>query len=171
MLLVLLMPMAGLAACTPSPAPGGDPAQASEAAQAAQTVSAEPVEPEHPPALPAPVALPADPGEAGVSAFVTEFMEARVRGDEPRARDFLSSTALEQYDQGEGGLALAGAGGQGFARWELLALNAADASAWEVEVRLHAKDGTVVEETLFVGPGPDTSETRRTWIVRGATRS
>lgn len=167
----LLVLAAGLAACTPSPTPapgGGGPAQAVEPAQAAST---EPREPGHAPALPAPVSLPSAPGEAGVRAFVTEFMEARVRSDEPRARDFLSSIALEQYGRGEGGLTLTGAAGQGFTRWELLALNAADASAWEVEVRLHPGGGPAAEETLFIGPGPDASETRRAWIVRGATRS
>jgi hypothetical protein len=171
----LLVLAAGLAACTPSPAPGGDPAQAAESAQAAAepapAASPEPAEPEHAPALPAPVSLPSAPGEAGVRAFVTEFMEARVRGDEPRARDFLSPTALEQYGQGGGDLKLTGSAGQEFTRWELLTLNAADASAWEVGVRLHPGSGTAVEETLFIGPGPDTSETQRAWIVRGATRS
>lgn len=146
-----------LAACA---APGGPAAQ--EPAQA-------PDEREHPPAVPAPVSLPSEPGEAGVRAFLEEFMEARVRGNQPRARDFLSSTALEQY--GQGGLPLTGTEGARLTRWELVSLNAADASSWEVKVRLHSESGPPAEETLFIGPGPDTSETQRAWIVRGAMRS
>ncbi|HJX30107.1 MAG TPA: hypothetical protein VJ885_19555, partial [Thermoanaerobaculia bacterium] len=118
--------------------------------------------------LPAPVGLPADPGEAGARAFVDEFMTARVRGDQPRARDFLSPTALEQYGEGAGGLALIGPEGTPFSGWELLALNAADASSYEVTVLVHGNPD--FEETFFIGPGPDASGTQRPWIVRGATR-
>lgn len=168
--LAVLWPLtlaAGLAACAPSsPTPEGGREAAAQPPAAAST---EPVEAEHPPAVPAPVSLPSEPGEAGVRAFLDEFMAARVRGDQPRARDFLSSTALEQYGQGE--LTLAGAEGARWTRWELVSLNAADASSWEVKVRLHPESGSPVEETLFVGPGPDTSETQRAWIVRGATWS
>lgn len=128
----------------------------------------------HPPALPAPVILPSTPGEAGARTFVTEFMEARQQGKEARARHFLSPTALEQY--GPGKLSLTGgADGRGFTRWELLSLNAADANSWEVKVRLFYPGGTEGDvqrdETLFIGPGPDTSDTQRVWIVRGATES
>lgn len=143
---------------------GGSSPSAQEPAQ-----EAAPDGPEHPPALPAPVSLPSEPGEAGVRAFLDEFMAARIRGDQPRARDFLSSTALEQY--GQGSLTLTGTEGARLTRWELVSLNAADASSWEVKVRLHPESGSPAEETLFIGPGPDTSETQRAWIVRGAMRS
>jgi hypothetical protein len=112
-----------------------------------------------------------------VRAFVTEFMEARMRGDEPRARDFLSANALEQF--GPGGMSLTGgAEGRSFDRWELGTLNAADASSWEVQVKVYYPGGppgpegdVSFMETLFIGPGLDTSDTQRAWIVRGATES
>jgi hypothetical protein len=133
-----------------------------------------PGEPAHPPALPAPVALPSAPGEAGVRAFVTEFMNARQRGDEARARDFLSPTALEQFASGKPSLT-GGADGRGFTRWELLSAKAADADSWEVKVRVFYPGGTEgdvqVDETLFIGPGPDAGGAQRVWIVRGATES
>jgi hypothetical protein len=97
-------------------------------------------------------------------------MKARVAGDEPRARDFLSPTALEQYGQGEGGLTLTGT--SRFAGWDFVSVNAADANAWEVTVRVRQEGaGSTFQETLFVGPGPDASGAQRTWIVRGAARS
>ena len=154
-----------LVACA-APGGGGNPS-AQEPVQ--EPAAQAPDEREHPPAVPAPVSLPSEPGEAGVRAFLEELMEARVRGDQPRARDFLSSTALEQYSQG--GLILTGTEGARLTRWELVSLNAADASSWEVKVRLHPESGPPAEETLFIGPGPDTSETQRAWIVRGAMRS
>jgi hypothetical protein len=124
--------------------------------------------------MPISVGLPSEPGEKGVRAFITEFMNVRQRGDEPRARDFLSPTALEQY--GPDGLSLTGgADGRSFTRWELVSLQAADASSWEAKVRLFYPGGTEgdvqFDETLFIGPGPDASETQRVWIVRGATES
>lgn len=156
-----------LAACTPRgerpPEAPAEPARRAESTEPAGPT--QPVEPDHPPALPAPVALPAEPGEAGVRAFVDELMTARIHGNEPRARDFLSPSALEQF--GPGRLSLTG-----YTRWELLSLNAADSNSYEVEVRLHPAGGaSPIEETMFIGPGPDTSETQRAWIVRGATRS
>ncbi len=161
-----------LMACAPASPPPTPEAAKPEASP--PSPSREPVEPLHPPALPAPVILPSAPGEAGVRVFVTEFMEARERGDEPRARDFLSPTALEQF--GPGGLSLTGgADGRDFTRWELLSLNAADANSWEVKVRLFYPGGTEgdvqLDETLFIGPGPDASDTQRVWIVRGAMES
>jgi hypothetical protein len=124
--------------------------------------------------MPIGVGLPSEPGEAGVRAFVTEFMATRQRGNAARARDFLSPTALEQY--GAGKLSLAGgADGRSATRWEIVSLNAADASSWEVQVRLFYPGGTEgdvqLDETLFIGPGPDASGAQRVWIVRGATES
>lgn len=154
--------LAAFLACAPAPPPSSEPA-----AQARR----EPAEPEHPPALPAPVSLPSSPGEAGAREFVAAFLDARVRGDQPRARDFLSPTALEQYERGEGGLALGASG----ARWELVSFNAADASSYEATVRIHDNmaggEGSSFEEVLFVGPGPDASGAQRPWIVRGASRA
>lgn len=175
--LLLAAPLLAGAACAPAPAAAptaGDPAPA-EAAQAPPGPDHRPdhgSDHDRAPALPAPVALPADPGEAGARAFVDEFMAARVRGDQPRARDFLSPTALEQYfeqDGGAGGLVLIGPEGAPFSGWELLGLNAADASSYEVTVLVRADPD--FKETFFIGPGADASDTQRPWIVRGATRS
>ncbi|HEX7180405.1 MAG TPA: hypothetical protein VF756_01080 [Thermoanaerobaculia bacterium] len=149
-------------ACAPAPPPSSEPAAPAQV---------EPAEPEHAPALPAPVSLPSAPGEAGAREFVAAFLDARVKGDEPRARDFLSPTALEQYEKGEGGLAIGASG----SRWELVSLNAADANSYEATVRIYEKmtggEGSSFEEVLFVGPGPDASDTQRPWIVRGASRT
>ena len=120
----------------------------------------------HPPALPAPGGLPSAPGEAGLREFLSAFLQARVVGDATRARDFLSPTALDQYERHEKGLNLVAISYTGF---ELLSVNAADASSWEVRVRMRREDEPI-EEMLFVGPGADTSGTQRIWIVRGAGR-
>lgn len=117
-----------------------------------------------PPALPIPVEIPAEPGEAGVRDFVTTFMDVRLTGDDVRARDFLSPTALEQY--GKQDLPLTS---MSFTGWDLVSLNAADASSWEARVRIRREDDQI-EELLFVGPGADASGAQRTWIVRGAAR-
>jgi len=139
----------------------------SPAPPADQTAPARESEPRDvPPAIPVPVGLPSEPGEAGVRAFVSAFLDARVQGDKPRAKDFLSSNALEQFEKREKGLALTS---MSFTGWEMIAVDAADASSYEVRVRIRREDEPV-EETLFVGPGPDTSGAQRTWIVRGAAR-
>jgi hypothetical protein len=129
-------------------------------------------EPSHPPALPSPMALPSAPGEAGVRAFTTEFMDARQRGQEGLARNFLSAAASEKY--APGGLSLTGGdSGRSFSRWELGSVQPAAGGSWNVQVRLFYPGGTqgdvVFTETLVIGPGRDTSDTERTWIVRGAT--
>lgn len=159
------------AACAQAAPPA---ARAAPAPSTARPVPGEPGEATHPPAMPVPVALPAQPGEAGVREFVGELMKARLAGDAARARDFLSPTALEQYARGEGGLTLtAPSTGPLFADWDFAAVDAADASSWEVRVRIQltGQEGSIFEETLSVGPGPDASETQRPWIVRGARRS
>ena len=177
-LVLVLAVLLALLACAPSSPPAAPETASSPPPTATPAPNpagrSEPGEPLHPPALPAPVILPSAPGEAGVRAFVTEFMEARQRGKAARARDFLSPTALEQF--GPGGLSLAGdEDGRSFSRWELLSLQAADANSWEVKVRLFYPGGTEgdvqFDETLFIGPGPDASDTQRVWIVRGATES
>lgn len=168
--LLLAAPLLAGTACAPAPATpptAGDPAPTAAPAPAPHGPDQD-----QPPALPAPVGLPADPGEAGARAFVDEFMAARVRGDQLRARDFLSPNALEQYLEqggGSGGLVLTGAEGTPFSGWELIGLNAADASSYEVTVLVRADPD--FEETFFIGPGADASGTQRPWIVRGATRS
>jgi hypothetical protein len=165
--LLLVAPLLAGAACAPAPAtpPVSEPAPAPGAPPGHDPGS----DHDRAPALPAPVGLPADPGEAGARAFVDELMAARVRGDQLRARDFLSPTALEQYERGAGGLVLTGPEGAPFSGWELLGLNAADANSYEVTVLVRADPD--FEETFFIGPGPDASGTQRPWIVRGATRS
>jgi hypothetical protein len=137
------------------------------AREAAATPPALPDEPRmHPPAMPLLGGLPSAPGEAGVREFLAAFLQARVIGDATRARDFLSPAALEQFERHEKGLNLVAIS---FTGWELLSVKAADASSWEVRVRMRREDEPI-EEMLFVGPGADTSGTRRTWIVRGAGR-
>ncbi|HBL25320.1 MAG TPA: hypothetical protein DD490_00620 [Acidobacteria bacterium] len=131
-----------------------------------------PGDPPHPPALPAPMALPSAPGEAGVRAFATEFMDARQRGNEGLARNFLSAAASEVY--APGGLSLTGgAEGRSFSRWELASVEPAQDGAWKVQVRVFYPGGSqgdvVFTETLVIGPGLDTSDTERTWIVREAS--
>jgi hypothetical protein len=121
---------------------------------------------EIPPAIPAPAGLPSEPGEAGLRKFLAAFLQARVIGDLTRARDFLSPTALDQFERHEVGLNLVAIS---FTGWELLSVKAADASSWEIRVKIRREDEPV-EEMLFVGPGADTSGTQRTWIVRGAGR-
>jgi len=119
-----------------------------------------------PPAIPVPVEMPSEPGEAGVRDFVTMFMDIRMTGDDVRARDYLSPTALEQYAAPKDILPLTS---MSFTGWDLLALNAADASSWEARVRIRREDDQL-EELLFVGPGQDASGAQRTWIIRGVAR-
>lgn len=137
---------------------------AKPAAGAPQARESEPKD--TPPAIPVPVDLPSQPGEAGVRAFVTVFMDLRMKGEEPQARDFLSQAALEQFERREGGLALTS---MSFTGWDLVSVEAADASSYEVRVRFHREDEPT-EEILFVGSGPDASGAQRTWIVRGVAR-
>ena len=114
-------------------------------------------------------------GEEGARKLVQAFMRARIRGNLPRARAFLSPEALSQYNSGQGGLALSGGAGQEFTEWELGRVDAADASSFEVEVQVSqgAAGGAVTafSETLFVGPGADFQGEQRPWIIRGAQRS
>lgn len=136
-------------------------------AQEAATPAAQPSEPRAvPPSLPVPVEIPSDPGEAGVRDFVTMFMDVRMTGDDVRARDYLSPTALEQYAAPKDILPLTS---MSFTGWDLLALNAADASSWEARVRIRREDDQL-EELLFVGPGADASGAQRPWIIRGVAR-
>ena len=118
-----------------------------------------------PPSLPIEVEIPADPGEAGVRDFVTIFMDMRLTGDDERARDFLSPTALEQYGKPELPLT-----SMSFTGWDLVSLNAADANSWEARVRIRREDDQF-GELLFVGPGADAEGTQRPWIIRGASPS
>lgn len=112
--------------------------------------------------------LPPDRG-ALTTNFVTDFMEARARGDEEAARLFLSPTAAEQFTAGAGGLTLAADGG-GFAGWAILAAEPADASSHEVRVRVEPHGGAAWEELLFVGVGPGPDGETRDLTVRGAER-
>ena len=136
-------------------------------AREAATPAAQTPEPRAvPPALPVPVEIPSDPGEAGVRDFVTMFMDVRLTGDDVRARDYLSPTALEQYAAPKDILPLTS---MSFTGWDLLSLNAADANSWEARVRIRREDAQA-EELLFVGPGPDASGAQRPWIIRGVAR-
>lgn len=161
----------GMTLCACPAAPARDASTAVTAATTGDTAKATPTplqdEPQmHPPAIPAPGGLPSEPGEAGLREFLAEFLQARVIGDATRARDFLSTTALDQFERHEKGLNLVAIS---FTGWELLSVKAADASSWEIRVRMRREDEPV-EEMLFVGPGEDTSGKQRTWIVRGAGR-
>ena len=152
----------GLCAC-----PSGPVREAVQSEAVTPPPAALPDEPRmHPPAVPAPVGLPSAPGEAGVREFLSAFLQARVIGDATRARDFLSTGALDQFERHEKGINLVAISFTGF---ELLSVKAADANSWEVRVRMRREDEPV-EEMLFVGPGADMSGKQRTWIVRGAGR-
>lgn len=120
----------------------------------------------HPPALPAPVGLPSAPGEAGLREFLAGFLQARVAGNAARARDFLSQNALDQFERHEKGLNLVAIS---FTGWELLSVVAGNDGSWAVRVRMRREDEPT-EEMLFVGPGADTSDTERTWIVQRTDR-
>lgn len=129
------------------------------------------------PAAPEPDRYPkqTSAGEEGARKFVQAFMRARTRGNLPRARAFLSPEALNQYNAGQGGLALAGGAGEELTEWEFGPVDAADANAFEVQVQISqgAEGGaaTAFSETLFVGPGADYQGQQRPWIIRGAQRS
>jgi hypothetical protein len=115
------------------------------------------------------------PGEEGARKFVQAFMRARLRGNVPRARAFLSGDALAQYNTGQGGLALSGPSSDtAFTDWEFGSVKAADADSFEINVRVtqDAPGGATgaFAETLFVGPGPDFQQEQRPWIIRGAQR-
>lgn len=112
--------------------------------------------------------VPADPA-ARATAFVTDFLAARERGDAAAARLFLAPNAAEQFAASAGGLDLAG-GGAGFADAAVLAVEAADATSWEVRVRLEPVSGAAWEELLFVGVGPGPDGESRELTVRGAER-
>jgi hypothetical protein len=142
--------------------------------QAAPLPSASPQQTEplkQPPtvALPELAAAPEPGTEKGARDFVTGFMQSRMARDERLARAVLSPTARDQFDRGEGGLTLTAA----YAGWDFVSVNAADASSFEVKVRVREKGAggeTTHTETLFVGPGPDTQGTQRPWVVRGVTK-
>ena len=154
LVLLLLAPGCGRREAAPPPAPAADEA-APEATAADPTVR---------------------PGEEGARSFVSEFMQARLAWDEDRARSFLSENAFGQYRLGEGGLLLTGEDEPRFTGWEIVSLAAADASSYEIVLRVDeglargVEPGSAFEEVLFVGPGPDRQGRQRPWIVRGAER-
>jgi hypothetical protein len=120
-------------------------------------------------ALPDLAATPEPGTEKGARDFVTGFMQSRMARDERLARTLLSPTASGQFDKGEGGLTLTAT----YAGWDFVSVNAADASSFEVKVRVREKGAggeTVHTETLFVGPGPDLQGAQRPWVVRGVMR-
>ncbi|HYO13940.1 MAG TPA: hypothetical protein VE685_12160 [Thermoanaerobaculia bacterium] len=126
---------------------------------------------EEPPTVAAPeLATAPEPGtEKGARDFVTGFLQARMARDERLARAFLSPTARDQYEKGEGGLALT----RTYAGWDFVSVNAADANSFEVTVRVRERGAggeTAHTETLFVGPGADLEGLARPWVIRGAIR-
>jgi hypothetical protein len=137
---------------------------------------------QEPSPAPLPAAMPqpgAEPGaeknatEKGARDFVTGFLQSRMARAADQARTRLSPTARDQYEKNEGGLALTGSSEAGFADWELVSIAAADASSYEVKVRLREPPnglsaGISYVETLFVGPGPDLAGRQRPWVIRGA---
>jgi len=126
-------------------------------------------------AAPTPAGEAGEAGDQAARAFVSRFMDSRLSGDTGQAREYLSPTARRQYGDGEGGLALTATASPRFAGWEVTSFEAADASSFEVRVRIREErpggaPGSTFEEVLFVGPGPDWRGTPRPWIVRGAQR-
>jgi hypothetical protein len=133
--------------------------------------------PEVPVATAAPDAAAApEPGtERGPRDFVTAFLRARMARNERLARTWLSPTALEQYRNGEGGLGLMETAASRFTGWDLVSIEAADASSYEVKVTIREQPAggqgeRSFTETLFVGPGPDLQGRQQPWIIRGAMR-
>ena len=124
-----------------------------------------------PPTVEAPeLATAPEPGtEKGARDFVRGFMAARMARDERLARASLSPIARDQFAKGEGGLALAAT----YAGWDFVSVEAADASSFEVKVRVRERGAggeTTHTETLFVGPGADLDGRQRPWVIRGAMR-
>lgn len=108
-------------------------------------------------------------------AFVEVFMRHRLDGDTEAAAAFLGPQAKRQYDESDGGLRLVADDDPRFARWELVSLQAVDASSHEAEVRVYesyedAGETSSFVEVLFVGPGPDHTGEVRPLVVRGALR-
>lgn len=116
------------------------------------------------PAVTSPAATSSPDGRAAARAFVAAFLDARVAGDADRASSFLSAEAKRRYDAREDGLKLV----DGYVGWDVESLEAADASSFEVQVRLRGSD--VAVESLFVGPGSDHTGAQRPLVIRGALR-
>lgn len=162
---VALLCVAALAGCSREKT---DTAETAQPAPPPTTAPAAPPEPDRYPQQ-------TSPGEEGARKFVQAFMRARLRGNAPRARAFLSNDALAQFNTGQGGLALTGPSADAaFTDWEFGTVKMADASSFEINVRVTQDapgGGTgAFEETLFVGPGPDFQQEQRPWIIRGAQR-
>jgi hypothetical protein len=155
-----------------SPAP---PVETKPASLPSSSAGSEPP-PLEPQKLPPIVAEPglataAEPGtERGARELVISFMQARMSGNEQVARNHLSAIARDQYEKGEGGLALIAPAGGSFAGWDFVSVSAIDASSFEVKVTVRGPGGAANTETLFVGPGPDLNGTQQPWVVRGAMR-
>jgi hypothetical protein len=114
-----------------------------------------------PVASPLPSAIPSEPGEAGARAFVAAFMDLRIAGEEPRAEEYLASTARPQF--GPSAIPMTS---MSYTGWELVSFAAADANSYEVKVRFRTEDEPI-EEVLFVGPSEGKPQA---WTIRGATR-
>ncbi|HSK81545.1 MAG TPA: hypothetical protein VLQ45_34135 [Thermoanaerobaculia bacterium] len=123
-----------------------------------------------PPTVAAPELVTApEPGtEQGARAFVTSFLQARMAGDDRLARTHLSAIARDQYEKGEGGLALTAPPGSRFAGWDFVSVQSIDASSFEVKLTVRGPGRAAHTETLFVGPGPDLDGAQKPWIIRGA---
>jgi hypothetical protein len=156
-----------------SPAP---PAETKPAPLPSAASSAPPPPKLEPQKLPPTVAEPElatapEPGtERGARAFVTSFLQARMAGDDRLARTYLSAIARDQYEKGEGGLALTAPPGSRFSGWDFVSVQSIDASSFEVKLTVRGPGGAAHTETLFVGPGPDLDGAQKPWIVRGAMR-
>jgi hypothetical protein len=154
-----------------SPAP---PAETKPAPLPSASSSAPPkLEPQKlPPTVAEPeLATAPEPGtEQGARAFVTSFLQARMAGDDRLARVHLSAIARDQYENGEGGLALTAPPGSRFAGWDFVSVQSIDASSFEVKLTVRGPGGAAHTETLFVGPGPDLDGAQKPWIIRGAMR-
>ncbi len=108
-------------------------------------------------------------------AFVEVFMRNRLDGDAEAAESVLGPQAKRQYDETDGGLRLVAEDDPTFDRWELLSLEAIDASSLEAQVRVYetyedAGETSSFVEVLFVGSGPDHTGETQPLVVRGALR-
>lgn len=116
---------------------------------------------------------------AGASAFVGSFVDARIAGSGAEA--FLSPEGKAAFDRHANDLYLygnphpAGDPSASYTRYEIVALEAVDANAFEATVRIYAEylgdsDPRWLTERLFIGPGEDLQGRSRDLIVRGAVR-
>jgi hypothetical protein len=100
---------------------------------------------------------PADEAEEPEQT-IRSFMDARLRGE--GAEEYLTETGSEIFP---GDIAL-----YDLSSYQLVSIEAADASSFEVVVSVTDAAGATRTETLFVGPGESVDGTALAFAIRGA---